>query len=103
MKNPCCPSSNRRLNHTHLKHIPNIREFWPHRKDYMYPTQPISIIIARLEKEDRRLDQINGGEGSLANAMAKELFGDENQISVGYLLFTHIPISKKASFLAGLC
>lgn len=87
VKNPCCSSSNRRQNHRHLKHIPNIRKIWPHQNKYLNPTKPISIIIARLEKEDRRLDQVNGGEGSLANAMAKELFGDENQISAGYLFF----------------
>lgn len=99
VKNPCCSSSKSRLIHNHLKHIPNIRKFWPRRNNYLNPTKPISIIIARLEKEDRCLDQINGGEGSLANAMAKELFGDENQFSAGYILFTRIFISKKASFL----
>lgn len=98
VKNPCCSSSKSRLIHNHLKHIPSIRKFWPRRNNYLNPTKPISIIIARLEKEDRCLDQINGGEGSLANAMAKELFGDENQFSAGYILFTRIFISKKASF-----
>lgn len=93
MKNPCCSSSNSRLIHNHLKHLPNVRKCWPRRNNYLNPTKPISIIIARLEKEDRCLDQINGGEGSLANAMAKELFGDENQFSAGYILLTHIFIS----------
>lgn len=103
VKNPCCSSSKSRLIHNHLKHIPNIRKFWPRRNNYLNPTKPISIIIARLEKEDRCLDQINGGEGSLANAMAKELFGDENQFSAGYILFTRIFISKKASFFFYIC
>lgn len=48
------------------------------------PTDDISKVIELLEDEDRRLDQINGGKGSLANAMAKELYGDENQIFVRY-------------------
>lgn len=86
MKAPCCTSSNHRHNHTHLKHIPNIRNFWPHRNEYLNPTELISIIITRLEKEDRRLDQINGGSGSLANALAKELSGNKNLFSAGYEL-----------------
>lgn len=98
MKTPCCTSSNHRQKHTHLRHIPNTSNVWPHRNEYLNPTEMMSTIIARLEKEDRCLDQINGGEGSLANAMAKELFGDENQFSAGYILFTRIFISKKASF-----
>lgn len=84
MKNPCCASSNHRHNHKHLKHIENIRNCWPHRNDYLNPTELISVIITRLENEDRRLDQIHGGSGSLANAMAKELYGDENQFFAGY-------------------
>ena len=48
------------------------------------PTDDISKVIELLEDEDRRLDQINGGKGSLANAMPKELYGDENQIFVRY-------------------
>lgn len=47
----------------------------------------MSIIITRLENEDRRLDQINGGSESLANALAKELYGDENQCFAEYVLF----------------
>lgn len=47
----------------------------------------MSIIITRLENEDRRLDQINGGSGSLANALAKELYGDEDQFFAEYELF----------------
>lgn len=44
------------------------------------------MIISRLEIEDRRIDQINGGEGSLAKAMTKELYGDENEYLTGYVL-----------------
>lgn len=84
MKNPCCSSSNSRLIHNHLMHLPNVRKCWPRRNNYLNPTKPISIIIARLEKEDRCLDLINGGSGSLANALAKELYGDENQFFAGY-------------------
>lgn len=86
MKTPCCTSSNHRQNHTHLRHIPNITNFWPLRNEYLNPTELISIIIARLEKEDRRLDQVNGGSGSLANVLAKELYGNENQFLAGYEL-----------------
>lgn len=84
VKNPCCASSNHRHNHKHLKHIQNIRNFWPVRNEYLNPTELISTIITRLENEDRRLDQINGGLGSLANALAKELYGDENQFFAWY-------------------
>lgn len=84
VKNPCCASSHHRHNHKHLKHIQNIRNFWPVRNDYLNPTELISTIITRLENEDRRLDQINGGLGSLANALAKELYGDENQFFAWY-------------------
>lgn len=86
MKNPCCASSHHH-NHKHLKHIQNIRNFWPNRNDYLNPTELISIIITRLENEDRSLDQINGGSGSLANALAKELYGDEDQFFAEYELF----------------
>ena len=48
------------------------------------PTDDISVLIERLGDEDRRLDQINGGKGSLAKAMAKELHGDENQCFTRY-------------------
>lgn len=84
MKTPCCTSSNHRQKHTHLRHIPNISNVWPHRNEYLNPTEMMSTIIARLEKEDRCLDLINGGSGSLANALAKELYGDENQFFAGY-------------------
>lgn len=52
--------------------MPNIRNFWPQRADYLIPMEFMRMIISRLEIEDRRIDQINGGEGSLAKAMAKE-------------------------------
>lgn len=87
VKSPCCASSNHRHNHKHLTHIQNLRNFWPLRNDYLNPTELISIIIKRLENEDRGLDQINSGSGSLANALAKELYGDENQFFAGYKLF----------------
>lgn len=45
------------------------------------------MVISRLEIEDRRIDQINGGEGSLAKAMAKELYGDENEYLARYVLY----------------
>lgn len=87
MKKPCCDSLNHGHNHQHLRHIQNIRNCWPNRNDYLNATELMSIIITRLENEDRRLDQINGGSGSLANALAKELYGDENQCFAEYVLF----------------
>ncbi|XP_062596128.1 uncharacterized protein LOC134257543 [Saccostrea cucullata] len=35
------------------------------------------MVEARLYAEERRLDQINGGHGTLAMALSKELYGDE--------------------------
>ena len=46
---------------------------------YIQPNDEIEIVIDRLEREDRRLDQIDGGNGTLAKALAKELYGDENE------------------------
>lgn len=85
LKHPCCPPEFRRHNHTHLKHVPNIRNLWPQRIDYLNPMGFMRMVISRLEIEDRRIDQINGGEGSLAKAMAKELYGDENDYLSGGL------------------
>lgn len=78
VKNPCCPSTRRRENHKHLENIPGIRNGWPLVHDYINPNRKIEIVISRLNKEGRRLDQIDGGEGSLEKALAKELYGDEN-------------------------
>lgn len=85
LKHPCCAPEIRKGNHTHLKHVPNIRSCWPPRKDYILPADFMTMVISRLEIEDRRIDQINGGEGSLAKAMAKELYGDENEYLVSGL------------------
>nr|XP_022295484.1 uncharacterized protein LOC111105463 isoform X2 [Crassostrea virginica] len=79
VRTPCCPSDGRRHNHQHMKHLQDVRTFWPTCIEYKMPTDDISVVIERLDDEDRRLDQINGGKGSLAKAMAKELHGDENQ------------------------
>lgn len=87
MKKSCCDSSNHGHNHQHLRHIHYIRNFWPNRNHYLNATELMSIIITRLENEDRRLDQIKGGSGSLANALAKEIYGDENQCFTEYELF----------------
>lgn len=51
----------------------------PSCKRYIGPNPNIEIVIERLKREDREIDQINGGEGSLAMAIAKELYGDESQ------------------------
>lgn len=53
----------------------------------MNPTEFMTMVTTRLEKEDRRIDQINGGEGSLAMAMAEELYGDETQYLARYVLY----------------
>ncbi|XP_061176771.1 uncharacterized protein LOC133185509 [Saccostrea echinata] len=79
LRNPCCPPSRKHQNHTHLKHVPNYRTFWPQRTDYLIPTDDIQMVTVRLYAEERRLDQINGGNGTLAKALSKELYGDENQ------------------------
>ena len=57
---------------------------------YVMPTDDIAKVIERLEDEDRRLHQINGGKGSLANAMAKELYGDENHILIRYFKLSEL-------------
>ncbi|XP_061176150.1 uncharacterized protein LOC133185108 [Saccostrea echinata] len=79
LRNPCCPPSGKHQNHTHLKNIPNCRTFWPERIDYIIPTEDIHLITVRLLAEERRLDQINGGNGTLSKALSKELYGDESQ------------------------
>lgn len=79
VKAPCCPSDKRKQNHTHLRNIPNIRSEWPEQVMYIQPNDEIEIVIDRLKKEDRQLDQIDGGNGTLAKALAKELYGDENE------------------------
>uniref|UniRef100_A0A8W8J9N4 Uncharacterized protein n=1 Tax=Magallana gigas TaxID=29159 RepID=A0A8W8J9N4_MAGGI len=78
LKHPCCPPEIQKGNHTHLRHIPNIRSCWPPKTEYIIPAEFMAMVISRLEIEDRCIDQINGGVGSLAKAMAKELYGDEN-------------------------
>ncbi|XP_061176772.1 uncharacterized protein LOC133185510 [Saccostrea echinata] len=77
LRNPCCPPSRKHQNHTHLKHIPNYRTFWPQRTDYLIPTDDIQMVADRLYAEERRIDQINGGHGTLTMALSKELYGDE--------------------------
>lgn len=62
MKIPCCPPEKRRYNHQHLKHLQDVRTFWPKCIDYVMPSDDISKVIELLEDEDRRLDQINGGK-----------------------------------------
>ncbi|XP_062607117.1 uncharacterized protein LOC134268893 [Saccostrea cucullata] len=79
LRTPCCPPSRKHQNHTHLKHVLNIRTIWPQRTDYLIPTKDIEIVTARLNAEERRLDQINGGNGTLVKALSKELYGDESQ------------------------
>lgn len=49
------------------------------------PSDDIEIVIVRRGKEGRRLDQINGGSGSLDEAIGKELYGDENQRCSRYI------------------
>ncbi|XP_062619670.1 uncharacterized protein LOC134281204 [Saccostrea cucullata] len=77
LRDPCCPPSRKHQNHTHLKHIPNYRTFWPQRVDYLIPTDDIEMVETRLYAKERRIDQINGGHGTLAMALSKELYGDE--------------------------
>ncbi|XP_056014534.1 uncharacterized protein LOC125674135 isoform X1 [Ostrea edulis] len=79
LKNPCCPAKGNHKNHTHLNHIPQARTFWPKQTNHLIPTDDIQVAITRLEAEKRRIDQINGGDGTIAKAMAKELYGDENK------------------------
>lgn len=43
------------------------------------------MVIAALKVEGRRLDQINGGQGTLLMAFAKELYGDEHTDQTRYL------------------
>ena len=78
VKTPCCPETQRRHNHNHLNHLPNIRTFWPSFTEYVGPSVDILMVIERLSMEDRRLDQIKGGKGSLEEAIAKELYGNES-------------------------
>nr|XP_022291453.1 uncharacterized protein LOC111102840 [Crassostrea virginica] len=99
LQNPCCPPENKhpnsneqpnhneRPNHTHLKHLPHIRKTWPELDRYAISTctDDIAVVMERLKEESRRLDQIQGGRGTLVKAIAKELYGNENQIFVSDL------------------
>lgn len=83
VKKPCCPPDIfTKQDHTHLKHVPNIRLCCPEQRNHIVlteSTESIKKAIARLENEDRRLDQINEGKGTLLLALAKELYGDEKR------------------------
>lgn len=85
VKTSCCPPTSRKGNHTHLKHLPDIRTCWPSSIDYIKSSDDIEIVIERHGNEGRRLDQINGGSGSLAETIGKELYGDENQRCSRYI------------------
>lgn len=71
----CCQPLKRKQNHTHLIDIPDITREWPKRTRYVLQTPAIELVTTNLKREDRCLDQINGGEGSLKMALAKELHG----------------------------
>jgi hypothetical protein len=62
-----------------------VRTIWPERTDHLNPTHDIQVAITRLEAEERRIDQIYGGNGTIARAMAKELYGDENEYFSRYM------------------
>lgn len=74
----CCQPLKRKQNHTHLLDIPDTTREWPKRTIYVLQTPAIELVTTNLKREDRCLDQINGGEGSLEMALAKELHGTEN-------------------------
>lgn len=74
----CCQPLKRKQNHTHLLDIPDTTREWPKRTIYVLQTPAIELVTTNLKREDRCLDQINGGEGSLEMALAKELHGNEN-------------------------
>ncbi|XP_062619667.1 uncharacterized protein LOC134281200 [Saccostrea cucullata] len=69
----CCPSS-RHAFHKHLDHIPNSRTTWPEREDFFAPNEFIQNALDRLSTEGRRIDQINGGNGTLTCALIKEIY-----------------------------
>ncbi|XP_061176773.1 uncharacterized protein LOC133185511 [Saccostrea echinata] len=69
----CCPST-RHAFHKHLDHIPNSRTTWPDREDCFAPNEFIQIALERLSTEGRRIDQINGGKGTLTCALTKEIY-----------------------------
>lgn len=79
MKTPCCPEIGRRKKHRHLRHLPHVGDDVPSCLRYNGPNPDIEIVIELLKKEDREIDQINGGQGSLAMVIAKELYGKESQ------------------------
>lgn len=61
----CCQPLKRKQNHTHLIDIPDTTREWPKRTIYVLQTPAIELVTKNLKREDRCLDQINGGEGSL--------------------------------------
>ena len=81
MKEPCCPGKGRRGNHKHLRHVANLAATCPVRIQYDGPTPYIENVIEHLKREDRQIDQIKGGEGSLAMALAKEIYGNEEYLT----------------------
>ena len=90
MKSPCCPIENRRQNHKHLKHLEGIRKSWPEISHYHQETAAydIKVVIKLLDDEKRILDQIDGGNGSFAKALAKELYGNEADYKTRYSRFS---------------
>ncbi|KAK3095854.1 hypothetical protein FSP39_020034 [Pinctada imbricata] len=76
----CCPSPKRRGFHGHYKHIPDSKTNVTQPVDYLVPEPDVDAIQrGRLDIECRRIDQVGGGEGTLVQCLAKEIYGDETK------------------------
>lgn len=81
----CCPSRRHGF-HGHLDHIPNSRKTWPVREECFLPDITTETVLTRLSAEERRLDKIIVGNGTLNSALAKELYEHDEDLS-GYTIF----------------
>ncbi|XP_061169296.1 uncharacterized protein LOC133178591 isoform X2 [Saccostrea echinata] len=79
---PCCPVGK----HGTHKHFSTIKDFQIVPNDQISSYQSpldrhVEKVIEVLDTQGRKLDQINGGKGSLEQCLSREIFGDEEKIS----------------------
>ncbi|XP_062574698.1 uncharacterized protein LOC134236538 [Saccostrea cucullata] len=79
---PCCPVG-RHGTHKHFSTIKD-SQIVPNDQISSYQSpldRHVEKVIEVLDTQGRKLDQINGGKGSLEQCLSREIFGDENKIS----------------------
>ncbi|XP_062569722.1 uncharacterized protein LOC134231773 [Saccostrea cucullata] len=80
---PCCPVG-RHGTHRHFSAIQD-SQIVPNDQisSYQIPLdRHVEKVIEVLDTQGRKLDQINGGKGSVEQCLSKEIFGDENKVSL---------------------